>query len=343
MRRSSSAANRRRSAGRITSPMRPVAPPITSKGDHTCRGWELNAAATPTSAQQAPTVIIPTNRPSTRPRALPRPPSTPMIAPTTPTRLPIIAPSSVPDRALHHPRCAASAWAIARWRCIGPSQTAPRPGNIRLISKRLGACDAPLMSKGSSNRRQLDSPCSAARRPQPAPTPHGHHRVDLQAAGGLRRAADVEGKLDPPPARLAVQRGPRALRGKRAAEKPLAVGEHCPHLEVALPRYILVANLAGDDVARTRDLRVIDGDEMKGRRARGRGTELERRRGTRSLAGPHHTRGHDRPRPVDRQVLCGHRTGGYQEHYSGASEHASHVDPPAPCDELPGACGTSRR
>src|SRR5437870_747578 len=196
MRRSSSAANRRRSAGRITSPMRPVAPPITSKGYHTCRGWELNAAATPTSAKQAPTLIIPTNRPSTRPRALPRPPSTPMIAPTTPTRLPIT---------------------------------------------------------------------------------------------------------------------------------------------------VVVANLAGDDVARTRDLRVIDGDGMKGRRARGRGTELERRRGTRSLAGPHHTRGHDRPRPVDRHVLCGHRTGGYQEHYSGASEHASHVDPPAPCDELPGACGTSRR
>src|SRR5439155_14192549 len=116
-------------------------------------------------------------------------------------------------------------------------------------------------------------------RPEPNRTPPGQHQVDLQAARVLWRAADVEVKLEPPSARLAVHRGPRALRGKRAAEKPPAVCEHGPHLEVALPLHIPVANLAGDDVARTRDLRVIDGDEMKGRRARGRGTELERRRG----------------------------------------------------------------
>src|SRR5438093_1534881 len=226
MRRSSSAANRRRIAGRITSPMSPEPPPIASKGYQTCRGWALNAAATPTSAKHAPTVIIPTNRPITSLRARPRPPSTPMSAPTTPTRPPILAPSSRPDRALHPPPCAASAWAVPRWRCIGPSQTAPRPGNTRLISKRLGACDAPLMSKGSSNRRQLDSPCSAASGPCAASVrlenrwPSGNtvhiSRQPVRVRGtepqiertGFRRCVDQLDLLDQP-----IQ--PQAHRGVR--------------------------------------------------------------------------------------------------------------------------------
>jgi len=64
------------------------------------------------------------------------------------------------------------------------------------------------MSKGSSNRRQFDSPWKGRK---------------------------------------------RALRGERAGEKPLAVREHRPHLEVALPLDTLIADLTGDDVARARD------------------------------------------------------------------------------------------
>jgi len=33
-------------------------------------------------------------------------------------------------------------------------------------------------------------------------------------------------------------------------KKPLAVREHRPHLDVALPLHTLVADLTGDDVAR---------------------------------------------------------------------------------------------
>jgi len=67
----------------------------------------------------------------------------------------------------------------------------------------------------------------------------------------------------------------KRLEGQRATEEPLAVWKHSPHLEVALPLHTLVPDLAGHDVARACHRGVFDGDEMKRRGTRARGTELE--------------------------------------------------------------------
>src|SRR5439155_10794271 len=99
------------------------------------------------------------------------------------------------------------------------------------------------------------------------------------------RAVEEEGELEPPPVRLAVKRRLHTARSKRAAEKPLAVREHRPHRQVALPLHTVVADLTGHDVARARDRRVVDGDKVEGRRTGGRGAEPKRRPTARLLAG----------------------------------------------------------